>query len=110
PAEGVTLSKAEEAMDQVISAFMEGEIDPARMESIRTQLRASEVYALDNVQGIAQRYGAALTQSLTVADVQAWPDVLQAVTPEDIKAVAAKVFNRDQSVTGWVVSNEEEAR
>ena len=110
PAEGVTLSEAEEAMDQVISAFMEGEIDPARMESIRTQLRASEIYALDNVQGIAQRYGAALTQSLTVEDVQAWPEVLQAVTPEDIKEVAAKVFNRDQSVTGWVVSNEEEAR
>ncbi|EBA11276.1 M16 family metallopeptidase [Roseobacter sp. CCS2] len=110
PADGVTLSEAEEAMDEVISAFMEGEIDPARMESIRTQLRASEVYALDNVQGLAQRYGAALTQSLTVADVQAWPDILQSVTEEDIKAVAAKVFNRDQAVTGWVVSDQEEAR
>ena len=110
PSEGVALSEAEAAMDEVISAFMEGEIDPARMDSIRTQLRASEIYALDNVQGLAQRYGAALTQSLTVADVQAWPDVLQTVTEEDIKAVAAKVFNRDQSVTGWVVSNEEEAR
>jgi zinc protease len=80
------------------------------MESIRTQLRASEVYAKDNVQGLARRYGAALTQSLTIADVQAWPDVLQAVTEDDIKAAAAKVFNRDQSVTGWVVANEEEAR
>ena len=110
PSEGVTLSEAEAAMDEVISAFMEGTIDPTRMESIRTQLRASEVYALDNVQGLAQRYGAALTQSLTVEDVQAWPDVLQSVTEEDIKSVAAKVFNRDQAVTGWVVSNKEEAR
>ncbi len=110
PAEGVTLSEAETAMDDVITAFMESDIDPARMESIRTQLRASEIYALDNVQGLAQRYGAALTQSLTVEDVQAWPEVLQAVTPEDIMAVAAKVFNRDQSVTGWVVANQEEAR
>ena len=104
------MSEAEAAMDEVISAFMEGTIDPTRMESIRTQLRASEVYALDNVQGLAQRYGAALTQSLTVEDVQAWPDVLQSVTEEDIKSVAAKVFNRDQAVTGWVVSNQEEAR
>jgi zinc protease len=42
--------------------------------------------------------------------VQAWPDILQAVTEDDIKAVAAKVFNRDQSVTGWVVASQEEAR
>ncbi|PJI84587.1 zinc protease [Yoonia maricola] len=110
PAEGVSLSEAEAAMDDVISTFMESEIDPARMDSIRTQLRASEIYALDNTQRLAQRYGAALSQSLTVEDVQVWPDVLQAVTAEDVKAVAAKVFDRKHSVTGWVVSNEEEAR
>ena len=110
PAAGVTLSEAEAAMDDVIAAFLEAEIDPARMESIRTQLRASEVYALDDVSGLARRYGAALSQSLTVEDVQAWPEVLQSVTEEDIKAVAEKVFNRDQAVTGWVVSNQEEAR
>ncbi|MBE0413674.1 pitrilysin family protein [Yoonia sp.] len=110
PADGVALSDAEAAMDQVIADFMARDIDPARLDSIRTQLRASEIYARDNVQGLARRYGAALTQSLTVADVQAWPDVLQAVTEADIKAVAAKVFNRDQSVTGWVVPNQEEAR
>jgi zinc protease len=109
PAEGVTLSAAEAAMDQVIADFITSDIDAARMESIRTQLRASQIYALDDVSGIARRYGAALTQSLTVEDVQAWPDILQTVTPEDIKAVAAKVLNRDQSVTGWVVSSEEEA-
>lgn len=110
PSDGVALSDAEAAMDRVIADFMASDIDPARLESIRTQLRASEVYARDNTQGLARRYGAALTQSLTVADVQEWPDILQAVTEADIKAVAAKVFNRDQSVTGWVVANEEDAR
>jgi zinc protease len=97
-------------MDDVIAAFIDAPIDADRMESIRTQLRASEVYALDNVNGSARRYGAALTQSLTVEDVQAWPQILQSVTEDDIKSVAEKVFNRDQAVTGWVVSNQEEAR
>lgn len=110
PSEGISLSEAETAMDEVIGAFMEGEIDPERMDSIRAQLRASEIYALDSVDGLARRYGAALTQSLTVADVQAWPQVLQSITDQDIKDVAAKVFNRDQAVTGWVVANQEEAR
>ena len=109
PAEGVSLSEAEAAMDQVIADFLATDIDPERMDSIRTQLRASEVYALDNTEGLARRYGAALTQGLTVEDVQAWPDILQAVTEEDIKAVAAKVLDRRQSVTGWVVASQEEA-
>ncbi|MFG5384005.1 M16 family metallopeptidase [Yoonia sp. R2-816] len=110
PTAGVSLSEAEAAMDAVIADFMDADIDDARMESIRTQLRASEVYALDDVGGLARRYGAALTQSLTIEDVQAWPDILQSVTEDQIKAAAAKVFNRDQAVTGWVVGNEEEAR
>ena len=110
PAAGVTLSEAEAAMDQVIADFMANPIDPADLERIRSQLRASEIYAKDNVQGLARRYGAALTQGLTVADVQAWPDVLQAVTEDDIKAVAAEVLNRDQAVTGWVVAKQEDAK
>jgi zinc protease len=110
PAEGVALSDAEAAMDQVLADFLASDIDMDRMESIRTQLRASEIYAKDNVQGLARRYGAALTQGLTIQDVQEWPDVLQAVTAEDIKAVAAKVLQRDQAVTGWVVSTQEEAK
>ncbi|MEJ6398321.1 M16 family metallopeptidase [Yoonia sp. 208BN28-4] len=110
PSDGVSLSEAESAMDAAIADFLAADIDPARMESIRTQLRASEVYAKDDVQGLARRYGAALTQGLTIEDVQAWPEILQNVTAEDVKAVAEKVLDRDQAVTGWVVSTQEEAR
>lgn len=110
PAEGVSLSEVEAAMDDAIAAFLDAPISAERMDSIRTQLRASEIYALDNVGGIARRYGAGLTQGLTIADIQAWPDILQNVTAEDVKAVAEKVLNRDQAVTGWVVSSQEEAR
>ena len=75
PAEGVSLSEVEAAMDAAIAAFLEAPIDEDRMTSIRTQMRASEIYALDNVAGIARRYGAALTQGLTIQDVQDWPKI-----------------------------------
>ena len=110
PSEDVSLPEAEAAMDDVIAGFMDSEIDPARMEAIRTQLRASEIYALDDAQGLARRYGTALTTGLTVADVQAWPDILQAVTPAQIKDVAARVFGRNSAVTGWIVAAQEDAR
>ena len=110
PAAGVTLSEAEAAMDAAIAAFLDAPIPPDRLESLRTQLRASEIYAKDNVQGLAQRYGSALTQGLTVQDVQDWPQILQQVTEDEIKAIARKVLNRDQSVTGWVVATREDAK
>lgn len=110
PSKAVSLSDAEAAMDDVITAFLNNDIDPARMEAIRTQLRASEIYALDDAQGLARRYGTALTTGLTVADVQAWPDILQSVTPAQIKDVAARVFDRNSAVTGWIVAAQEDAR
>jgi zinc protease len=108
PAEGVSLQQAEDAMDAALAEFLEEGIDPAQLERIRTQLRASEVYALDSIDGIARRYGSALTQGLTVQDVQEWPDILQAVTADDIMAAARDLFDLDQSVTAWVVSNRQE--
>ncbi len=107
PSEGVSLDDAEAAMDRVIADFMANGPDPDQMESLRTQLRASEIYARDNVQGLARRYGAALTSGLTVEDVQAWPDILQAVTAEDVLAAAEEVLDKRRSVTSWVIPNQE---
>jgi zinc protease len=108
PAEGVTLQAAEDAMDAAIDQFMQDGIDPVQLERIRSQLRASEIYAKDNVEGLAQHYGAALSSGLTVQDVKDWPAILQAVTAEDIMFVAAKVLDRKQSVTMWVTANDED--
>lgn len=107
PSDGVSLQEAEDAMDAAIVDFLAAGIDPERMEALRTQLKAGEIYARDNVGGLARRYGAALTSGLTVQDVQAWPDILQAVTAEDVLAVAARVLDRNQSVTGWVIPSRE---
>ena len=107
PTEEVTLAEAEEAMDRVIADFMAAEIDTEALERIRTQLRASEIYAKDDVQGLARRYGAGLTQGLTVEDIQAWPSILQEVTAEEIKAAAEALFDRDRSVTAYVVPTRE---
>ena len=55
---------------------------------------------------LANRYGRALTQGLTVEDVQAWPDILEAVTEEDIMTAARELFESDNSVTGWLTAPE----
>lgn len=109
PAPGVTLQAIEDAMDAALAQFMTDGVDPEQLERLKAQLRAQQIYARDNVDGIAQRYGSGLTSGLTVADIQAWPDILAAVTGDDIMAAAQMVFNREASVTGWLMQEKEEA-
>ncbi len=103
PADGISLHDVEAAMDRVVAQFLKDGVDPDQFARIKMQIRASEIYELDDVSDLADRYGRALTSGLTIADVQAWPDVLQAVTAEDVLAVAEKVLVRRQAVTGWLL-------
>ncbi|MDT8857357.1 pitrilysin family protein [Paracoccaceae bacterium Fryx2] len=107
PVPGVSLQEAEDAMDAVIAQFLKDGVDPAAFARIKSQLTASEIYARDDVNRLARRYGEALTTGLTVEDVQAWPDVLQAVTPEDVMAAAKDVLQRRNAVTAWLTKEEE---
>lgn len=110
PVPDVTLQEAEDAMDAVLATFMTEGVDPEALDRIKTQLRAAQIYGRDNIDGLARRYGEALTTGLTVADVQAWPDVLQAVTAEDVMAAAKSVLNRETAVTGWLTKPEGETQ
>lgn len=108
PSEGISLSEAEADLDRVLAEFIDSEISQEALDRIKMQIRASEIYGRDNVGSRARTYGAALTSGLTVADVQAWPDILAAVTAEDVKAAAALVFDRRKAVTGWLMRAGEE--
>ncbi len=108
PQPGVTLVEAEAAMDAVIERFLTEGVDAGQLERIKTRIRASEIYAMDDAAARARRYGAALTSGLTVEDERAWSEVLQAVTAEDVLEVARNVLDRRQAVTGWLVRDESE--
>jgi zinc protease len=107
PVPGVTLADAEAAMDGVLAKFLKDGVAPEDFARIKTQIRAAEIYARDDAMGRAQEYGQALAVGLTIADVQAWPEVLQAVTEADVMAAATAIFNRDNAVTGWLTRTDE---
>lgn len=107
PAPGITLQQAEDALDAAIALFLETGVDQAHLDRIKTQLKASQIYELDDQEGIAREYGTALTTGLTIQDVQDWPNILAAVTAEDVMAAARKVLNPKASVTGWLRAPQE---
>ncbi|MBO9399739.1 pitrilysin family protein [Shimia sp. R9_3] len=108
PAPGVEMQEAEEAMDGAVAEFMQEGVDEAHLERIKMQLRASQIYERDNVESVANRYGRGLTSGLTIADIQEWPEILNAITSEEIMAAAEEIFDGRKSVTGWLMTQEQE--
>ena len=101
PVDGVSLAETEAALDRVLAEFIETGVDLEQFERVRRQLRASEVFRLDDAGSRARSIGVALSTGLTLEDYLAWPEALQAVTPDQVIA-AARSLDRRASVTGWM--------
>lgn len=103
PSAGVSLEDAEAALDNAIAEFIEEGVDPVQFDRIKMQLRAARIYAEDNIESLARRYGSALTSGLTLEDIEAWPEILQSVTEEDVISAAREIFDPSKAVTGWIM-------
>lgn len=108
PAEGVSLAKGEAALDDALTEFLETGVDPDQLQRIKMQVKASQIYGLDNTQGRARAIGEALTSGLEIEDVTTWPSLLQSIDADEIMAAADKVFDRRKSVTGWLMRPQQE--
>ncbi|MCE2523672.1 MAG: insulinase family protein [Rhodobacteraceae bacterium] len=106
PVEGIELEEAEIALDQVLKEFLESGVDEDQLNRVKTQIRAAWIYGQDDVYNQAYRYGQALTAGLSIEDVQAWPEILQSVTGEDVISAAVDVLEIKNSVTGWLSGEE----
>ena len=103
PVPGVSLDDAEASLDATIARFLAEGVDMEQLERLKTQLRASLIYKQDNIEGLAREVGANLAIGLSIEDIEAWPDVLAAVTPEDVMAAARSVFDKSNAVTGHLM-------
>ena len=104
PSDGVSLEEGEAALDRVVVEFLTEGVDLEQFERVRRQLRASEIYGLDDAQSRARQFGVGLSIGLTVEDVEGWIDALEAVTPEEVIATGQMLLDRRASVTGYLTS------
>jgi len=106
PVPGVTLEEAEADIWRMVDLFLEDGIDQAQFDRIRFSVEASEIYSEDDTAGLARSYGADLTTGLSLADAEAWADVLAEVTPEDVMDAARRLFDDASTVTGYLLQPE----
>jgi len=104
PSDGVSLAEGEAALDKAMAEFIEEGVDMDQFARIKMQIKADLIYQRDDVQAMANDYGAALTSGLTLEDVKAWPQVLQDVTPEEVIEAAKLLQDKRQAVTSWLTN------
>ncbi len=110
PTPDTPIQEAEAALDKAIAEFIDEGVNAEQFARIKMQLRAAQIYQEDNIESLAQDYGEALTSGLTVADVQAWPDLLQSITEQEVIDAARRIFDKRKAVTGWALPETEAAQ
>lgn len=100
PRPGVPLAEAEAAMRVEIERLVAEGVTAEEVERAKRRMIASTVYALDGLSAGASIFGAALATGRTVADVEAWPERIGAVTAEEVNRAARALFDPRNAVTG----------
>lgn len=103
PRPGIEMAALEIAVDREIARILEGEVGEEELVRTRRRMLAEAIYARDSLGGAARVFGSALTTGMTVADIEAWPSRIAAVTAAEILAAARHVLRRGHAVTALLL-------
>ncbi len=103
PAPGVSLETLDAKVESILADMARAPLDEADLARAKTRLIADAVYAQDNQSMLARWYGAALTTGESVEAVRTWPDRIDAVSAQDVRAAVAKWLTRKRCVTGFLM-------
>lgn len=97
-------------IDAIVADIAENGVTEEELDRARRRIRASTIYSLDNHSSLARIFGTALATGQTVEGVQSFFAGIEAVTPDDVAAVARRYFDPSRSVTGYLLGAPAENR
>jgi zinc protease len=100
PVAGQDIVTIEREVEAIVADVIANGVVAEDLERARIGMLASTIYGRDSAQGVARLFGAALTSGRTIEDVESFPDRVEAVTIDQLKAAAKAVFDEARSVTG----------
>ncbi len=102
PKPGIDLRDLEARMDEIIADLLKNGISDEELARAKRSSIAQAIYSLDNQARLANIVGQALAVGQTLESVQDWPARVQAVTKEEVQAVAQKYLVPEASATGYL--------
>ena len=106
PSPGVEIAELEAAIDEEIARVLDDGVGEDEIARIKRRLIAETTYARDSLSTAARAFGGARTSGVSVEEIEAWPDRIDAVTVEQINAAARAVLRPEGSVTGILLPEE----
>ncbi|MGL4636986.1 MAG: M16 family metallopeptidase, partial [Beijerinckiaceae bacterium] len=102
PREGVDLKTIEKATEALVADMLDT-LTERELARAKTGMIAEAVYDQDSQATLARIYGAALATGSSIADVQSWPDNIDAVTLDEVVAAARTYLKPRVAVTGYLL-------
>ena len=106
PRPGVETDRLEAALDAEIAKLLQDGVTEEDVARVKRRMLAETIYALDSLNSAAYIFGSALCTGQTVADVEAWPSRVAAVTKEQVDAAARATLRPETSVIGKLLPAE----
>jgi zinc protease len=106
PAAGTPMSDIESAVGGLLGRLVDDGVSAEEVERAQNQLLAGAIYSQDSLQSGPRIYGSVLGVGGTVADIDAWPQRIAAVTPAAVVAAARHVWRPEGLVTSVLTPQE----
>ncbi|HSI01474.1 MAG TPA: pitrilysin family protein [Reyranella sp.] len=106
PARGRGVGEIESAIDDQMKRLLDGGVTAQEVERAQNQLLASAIYSQDSLASGPRLYGAMLCTGGSIAEIDAWPQAIAAVRPDDVVAAARHVWRDDSLVTSLLTPAE----
>ncbi len=100
PEKDISLATLEAAIDKELAKWRAELPEASHIGRAKTRLKADAIYARDGLTGMARIMGWMVMIGLPVDYFSRWPTLIEAVTPEQMRAAAQNVLKPEQSVTG----------
>ncbi len=100
PVPGVEIAALEAEIDGEIERFLEAGVDPAALNDAKDRLAAAAVFVRDDPKTAPRVIGSAMAVGESLDYLQAWPERVAAVEPQQVTDLARRVIDPTRSVTG----------
>jgi zinc protease len=106
PAPQAAMAAIESAVGEQMKRLLDGDVTAQEIERVQNRMLASAIYSQDALGSGPRVYASILSTGGRVADVDAWPERIAAVRPDDVVAAARHVWRDDRSVTSMLTPAE----
>jgi zinc protease len=110
PKPGIEMTTVTAALESELAKLLADGVTEDEVARSRQRLLDSTVFARDSLSTAARVFGTSLTTGQTVADVEAWPQRIAAVTADQVNAAARAVLRPESSTTGILLSAKPEPK